>query len=90
MTFKRKVAEEPVMTGGITGGALAGLFILLFEALASYGVYITPELQNLVSAVVALLFPIVAAWIARRYATSLANPRDNDGNPLKADQVMVP
>lgn len=90
MTIKQRIAEEPVITGGITGGVLAALVGLVFEALASYGVTITPEMQRLIVAVITAVFPIIAAWVARRYATPLANPKDNDGNALNAAEVHVP
>lgn len=41
-----KVLENP----GLTGAAIAALFGLLVKALASYGLALTPELEELITA----------------------------------------
>lgn len=81
-----KMLEEP----GITGAGLAALLGLLLRALASYGLTLTPEMEELLTALVIILFPLVGAWVARQFSTPLIRPQDNEGNPLKADEVMVP
>lgn len=84
--IKYKALEYP----GLTGSIVAGLFGLLVKALASYGLNLTPELETFITAFIMAVFPIVGAWIAQRYSTPLIRPQDNEGNPLKADEVMVP
>lgn len=81
-----KLLEEP----GITGASVAALLGLLLRALASYGLELTPEMEELLTALVIILFPLVGAWVARQFSTPLIRPQDNEGNPLKADEVMVP
>lgn len=81
-----KILEEP----GITGASVAALLGLLLRALASYGLTLTPEMEELLTALVIILFPLVGAWVARQFSTPLIRPQDNEGNPLKADEVMVP
>ena len=81
-----KLLEEP----GITGAGLAALLGLLLRALASYGLELTPEMEELLTALVIFVVPLVGAWVARRYSTPLIRPQDNEGNPLKADEVYAP
>ena len=81
-----KLQEYP----GITGSVVAGLFGLLVKALASYGLSLTPEMETFITALIMAVFPIVGAWIAQRWSTPLIRPQDNDGNALKADEVLVP
>ncbi len=81
-----KLQEYP----GITGSVVAGLFGLLVKALASYGLNLTPEMETFITALIMAVFPIVGAWIAQRWSTPLIRPQDNDGNALKADEVMAP
>jgi len=88
--MKQKLLEEPVVVGGISGGVLAALVLQVFAALGSYGIQVTPELQALVNTLVMVLFPVIAAAVARMYTTSLANPRDNEGNALTAELPNVP
>lgn len=70
------ITRQPVLTGGITGGVLSALVVMLFGVLKSYGVNVTPELETFITAVVVAGFPIIAALIARQYATwwSADNP----------------
>ena len=83
---KYKVLEEP----GITGASVAALLGLLLRALASYGLTLTPEMEELLTALVIFVVPLVGAWVARRYSTPLIRPQDNEGNPLEADEVYAP
>lgn len=73
MNAKQRLKREPVLIGGISGGAVAALILQLlpplFAALASYGVVITPELQSLVDIVITVVTPIAFAYVARNYAT---------------------
>lgn len=87
----RTIQNEPVLTAG----AIVGAIMATLAALVALGVIaISPEqmsaIEKALGAILALLLPIVGAWVARRYVTPVSNPRDNDGNPLKADEVIVP
>ena len=84
--MKYKAQEYP----GLTGAVVASLFGLLVKALASYGLSLTPEMEAFITALIMAIFPIVGAWIAQRWSTPLIRPQDNNGNALKADEVMVP
>lgn len=83
---KIDIKREPVMSGGVAGGSVAALVLFLlpdvWAALASYGVVVTVEMQQLVALLVAVLVPSMAAWLARRYVTPVADPRDNAENVL--------
>lgn len=81
-----KMQEYP----GLTGSVIAGLFGLLVKALASYGFNLTSEMEVFITALIVSVFPVVGAWVAQRWSTPLIRPQDNDGNPLKADEVMAP
>lgn len=73
MNARQTLKQEPVLIGGISGGAVAALILQLlpplFAALASYGISITPELKALIDIVVMVLVPIGFAFVARNYAT---------------------
>ena len=81
-----KLQEYP----GITGSVVAGLFGLLVSALASYGLSMTPQMEEFITALILTLFPVIGAWVAQRWSTPLIRPQDNDGNALTADQPYVP
>ncbi len=70
--------------------AIIGLIEAGIALLPLFGVPLTVEQQaGLMGFVVAAGSVASAIW-ARSLVTPVANPQDNDGNPLKADQVMVP
>ena len=80
-----KINNEPV----ITAGAIIGAIMAVLTALVALDVIsITPEqisaVEPVLVAVVPLLLSLIAAVVARRYVTPVANPRDNDGNELVA------
>jgi hypothetical protein len=82
-----KLQENP----GITGAVVAGLFGLLVQALASYGLALTPELEALITALIVVIFPVVGAYVARHWSTPLVRPMDNEGNRLVPEyEAMVP
>jgi preprotein translocase subunit Sec61beta len=86
--MKQSIKQQPVLTAGVTVGSIYLILVLLFEALASYGVVITPQLQVFISAAVSLILPIAAAFITRRYTTWW-----NEANPLvnfEPEQGIVP
>ena len=83
---KYKMLEEP----GLTAAGVAVLLGLLLRALASYGLSLTPEMEELLTALVMVVFPIIAAFVARYFSTPLIRPEDNDGNPLTPDPVVAP
>jgi len=83
---KYKMLEEP----GLTAAGVAVLLGLLLRALASYGLSLTPEMEELLTALVIVIFPIVAAFVARHFSTPLIRPEDNEGNALTADEIYVP
>jgi hypothetical protein len=84
--LKYKALEEP----GLTAAGIAILLGLLLRALASYGLSLTPETEELLNALVMVLFPVVAAAAARWYTTPLIRPQDNDGNALTPDEFITP
>jgi hypothetical protein len=47
-------------------------------------------MEELLTALVMVVFPIIAAFVARYFSTPLIRPEDNDGNALTADEVYVP
>lgn len=87
----KTIQNEPVLTAG----AIVGAIMATLAALVALGVIdISSDQMSAIgaalTAVFGLVLPIVGAWVARRYVTPVSNPRDNDGNPLKADEVIVP
>ena len=84
--IKYKALEEP----GLTAAGIAILLGLLLRALASYGLSLTPETEELLNALVMILFPVVAALAARWYTTPLIRPRNNEGEDLTPDEAIVP
>jgi hypothetical protein len=84
--IKYKALEEP----GLTAAGVVILLGLLLRALASYGLSLTPETEELLNALVMVLFPIAAALAARWYTTPLIRPEDNEGNALTPDEVYIP
>lgn len=84
--MKQKIKEEPVRVAGIIVAVFAmgaSRFLpLLWPALASSGVVITSEWQVFIEAIAVGLPALVGAESARRFATSLANPKNNEGTPL--------
>lgn len=87
----KTIQNEPVLTAG----AIVGAIMAVLTALVALGVIdISGEQMSAIgaalTAVISLILPIVGAIVARRYVTPVSNPKDNDGNPLKAQQVYVP
>lgn len=80
------LTNEPVAV--IT--AVTTLIEAIIALLPLFGVPLTVEQQAALMAVVVALAGVVSAVWTRSLVTPVANPRDNDGNPLKADEVMVP
>lgn len=76
------VTRNPVLIGGVSGGAMAMLVGLFLDVLVSYGLPITPQLQTFLTAVFTVLAPIITAIVARRFVTPLIDPRNDDGDPL--------
>ena len=70
--------------------AIVGLIEAVVALLPLFGVPLTIEQQAAIMAVIVAAGSVVSAVWARSLVTPVANPRDNDGNPLKADRVMVP
>jgi arginine exporter protein ArgO len=70
--------------------AITGLIEAVIALMPLFGVGLTIEQQAGLMAVVVAAGSVVSAVWGRSLVTPVANPRDNDGNPLKADQVMAP
>ena len=70
--------------------AVTTLVEAIIALLPLFGVPLTIEQQAAIMAVVVALAGVVSAVWTRSLVTPVANPRDNDGNVLKADQVYVP
>ena len=70
--------------------AITTLIQATIALLPLFGVPLTVEQQAALMAVVIAAAGVVSAVWARSLVTPVANPKDNDGNPLKADEVMVP
>ena len=85
------IKNEPVLTAG----AVVGAIMATLAALVALGVInINPEQMGAIgaalTAVVGLVLPVVGAFVARQYVTPVANPRDNDGNRLHAQETHIP
>jgi hypothetical protein len=89
--MKQLIAHEPVATGDILK-----IVAWLVATLLSVGALTAADADQ-VNAFAAVLAPAAAllinaavAWWQRSQVTPMADPRDDDGNPLYADEVMVP
>lgn len=69
------MSNEPLITVGMIAAIVASLIGLL----RAFGVPITPEQQDAINQVLLAAGPLVVAFVARRYVTPLANPRDAQG-----------
>lgn len=70
--------------------AIVGLIEAVIALLPLFGVALTVEQQAALMGVVVAAGSVVSAVWARSLVTPVANPKDNDGNVLRADEVMVP
>ena len=70
--------------------AIVGLIEAIIALLPLFGVRLTVEQQAALMGVVVAAGSVVSALWARSLVTPVANPKDNDGNVLRADEVMVP
>ena len=80
------MANEPVAIIA----AITGLIEAIIALLPLFGVALTIEQQSALMAVVVASGSVVSAVWARSLVTPVANPRDNDGNALRADEVIAP
>ena len=81
--MKNLVTNEPVMTVGLIVGAIMATLAML----VSLGVInIDPEqmsaIETALASILALVLPLIGAFVARSQVTPVANPHDNEGNPL--------
>ena len=89
--MKTFLTNEPVMAATIA--RVAGYIVAI---LVVVGVVTAEQETALLSAigtiapVAALLLDAVLAWFARSKVTPVANPFDDDGNPLTPDPVFAP
>ncbi len=83
--MKINMSNEPVAIIG----AIVGLVEAIIALLPLFGVALTIEQQAALMAVVVAAGSVISAVWARSLVTPVANPRDNDGNMLKADEVMA-
>lgn len=72
------VSNEPLLSAAIVA-SIIGASITLLKA---FGVPLTAEQQQAISAFVALIAPIAMALYARPKVTPLSNPTDEVGRPL--------
>ena len=84
--MKIDMTNEPVAIIG----AIVGLVEAIIALLPLFGVALTIEQQAALMAVVVAAGSVVSAVWARSLVTPVSNPRDNDGNMLKADEMMAP
>ena len=84
--MKINMSNEPVAIIG----AIVGLVEAIIALLPLFGVALTIEQQAALMAVVVAAGSVVSAVWARSLVTPVSNPKDNDGNALKADEVMAP
>lgn len=68
-------AYEPVLAAGALAGIVGAVLVLL----VSFGVRVTEDQQKAILAVVTLLAPIIAAWVARSKVTPMAKLEDAYG-----------
>lgn len=78
----RLISREPVLTANL----LAALVLEVCSLLRAFGIPLTDAQQNAINGVTAVLVTIGAALIARRFTTSLVDPRDNAGQSFIAAQ----
>lgn len=79
---------EPVITVGGIGAAAAAILALL----VSFGIPVSDDQQNAILGVVAVLAPLVVAYVARRYVTANSNvvERAEDGDVLAGEANTIP
>lgn len=65
------MSDEPVVTAGAVAGIVGALLVLA----VSFGMKITDDQQKAILAVVTLVAPIIAAWIARSKVTPTSKLR---------------
>ena len=85
-TMKNLIDNEPVAV--IT--AVISLIAAIVAMLPLFGVPLTADQAAGIMAVVVAAGGVVSTLLIRSQVTPVANPKDNDGNPLKADEVYVP
>lgn len=73
-----KMLEEP----GITSAIVATIIALVIKAFASYGLTLTPEVNELITYTLVLVVPFVVVLVSRYFTTPLVRPVDALGNAL--------
>ena len=84
--MKLDLKNEPVAI--IT--AITTLVSAIIALLPLFGVPLTAEQAAGIMAVWLGVAGVLSAFLIRGQVTPVANPRDNDGNRLRADETYVP
>ena len=82
--MKEKLGREPVMiAAGVTAvmAALGMLVALDVIDLSNTQLASIETFLQALAAVLAVMVPLVAAWLARDKVTPMSDPRTNDGQP---------
>lgn len=89
--MKRLSKIEPVVAGDIVKivAWLVSLLIAVGALTAGDGDEVN-EVSAAIAPIVAMGINAAVAYWQRAQVTPLADPRDNDGNPLRADEFIVP
>jgi hypothetical protein len=73
--------REPLLTRA----GIVSIVAVVVALLGTFGVHLTPQLQDGIVqllTLLAILGPLVAAYLARKHVTPVADPRADDGTPL--------
>jgi hypothetical protein len=89
--MKTFLTNEPVLATTIArvAGYLVAILVVAGVVTAEQETALLNAIGT-IAPVAALLLDAVLAWFARSKVTPVANPFDDDGNPLTPDSVFVP
>ena len=72
------MSDQPL----VSAAAISSLVSAIIALLVSFGVPVTPEQNTAIMTFVAALIPWLMWFLAKNKVTALADPKDEDGQPL--------